>query len=91
MSSEMNIFKNGGFVIPSDQRKVKIDQSIISRTIKNLATPVFDFFTKEEKKEEISFVNYEEEIQKYEMKSAVIQRILNDADPKSRTKMNIVI
>ena len=36
-------------------------------------------------------LSFDEEIQKYEMKSAVIQKILKDADPNSRTRMNIVI
>ena len=91
MSSDMNVFKNNGFVIPSDKRKVVIDETIIKRTLKHLTAPVFDFFTKEETPEENPFINYEEEIQKYEMKSAIIQRILNDSDPTSRTRMNIVI
>ncbi len=92
MSSDMNLFQNGGFVIPSDKRKVVIDETIIKRTIKHLAAPVFDFFTKEEETQEQNpFMNFDEEIQKYEMKSAVIQKILKDADPNSRTRMNIVI
>ena len=91
MSSDMNVFQNGGFLIPSDKRKIVIDETIIKRTLKHLTSPVFDFFTKEEQQEENPFINYEEEIQKYEMKSAIIQKILNDSDPTSRTRMNIVI
>ena len=86
-----NLFTGGGLVKPSEQRQIQIDQQAVGRTLRNLAAPVFDFFTKEAEPKETTIVDYEAEIQKYEMRSAITQRILNDADPNSRTRMNVVI
>lgn len=92
MSSDVNIFKNN-YNIQTEQRKVVIDQDAITRTLKKIAAPVFDFFTKEEApvQEVNPFVNYEEKIETYELRSAKIEKILKDADPNSRTHFNIVI
>ena len=92
MSSDMNNFQKPSIVIPSDQRKVVIDGNAVGRTLKKMAAPVFEFFTKEETPTEANaIVDYSAEIEKIEMKKAVTQRILNDSDPTARKKMNIVI
>lgn len=92
MSSDFNVFKNG-YTVRSHQQQahVVIDKDAIQRTLENLTAPVFDFFSSSKSPEETAIVDYESAIKKYEMRSAVIQRILNDSDPKSRTTMNVVI
>ncbi len=90
MASGMN-FNQPNINIPAEQPRVAIDGTAVGRTLKKLAAPVFDFFTKEDVQEENPFLNYEEEIQKVEMRTAITQNILNDSDPKARKKINIVI
>lgn len=86
-----NLFKGGGLVSPSTQAQVTIDKDAVGRTLRNIAAPVFDFFTKEAEPQETTNVDYEREIQKYEMRAAITQKILNDSDPKARKRMDIVI
>jgi len=89
--ADMN-FQNTGFQIPSDNRIVKIEGNAVQRTLKRIAAPVFDFFTKtEEPAETIQPEDYEKAIAETEMKSAKIQKILNDSDPNARRSLNVVI
>ena len=83
MSSDFNVFKNG-YTVRSHQQQaqVVIDKDAIQRTLQNIAAPVFDFFSSSNPTEEIAPIDYEAAIHKYKMRSAVIQRILNDSDPK---------
>ena len=89
--SDFNL-QNTGFKIPSEHTPIKIDENAVKRTLKSIAAPVFDFFTKTESPEEgKEILNYEQAINDAEMKSAVIQKILNDSDPNARRNLNIVI
>ena len=85
-----NLFKSGGLVKPS-QQQITIDKDAVGRTLRNIAAPVFEFFTKEAEVTEVKDINYEQEIQKYEMRTAITQRILNDSDPKARKRFDTVI
>jgi len=85
----MNSFNKTNIVQPTEQ--IQIDKNAVGRTLRNIAAPVFDFFTKEAEPQENEILDYTAEIEKYEMRSAITQKILNDSDPKARTKMNIVI
>ena len=90
--AEMNTsIYNNGILTKQSEPKINIDKNSFARTLRHIAAPVFDFFTKEVEPQEIENVNYESEIQKYEMRSAITQRILNDSDPNSRTRFNTVI
>ena len=87
-----NLFRGGGLVKTSQQQsQIELGKNAVKRTWKIISAPVFDFFTKEAKPEEQEIVDYEAEIAKYEMRSAITQRILNDVDPKSRTHIDFVI
>lgn len=90
--ADMN-FQNTGFKIPSDNtRIIKIDENVVKRTLKHIAAPVFDFFTKTEEPEEtLQPVDYDKAIAETEMKAANIQKILNDSDPNARKTLNVVI
>ena len=88
--ADVNIFKNGGFVFPSENSPVKINEKVVKKSLEHIAAPVFEFFTKGAEKEP-AVTDYDGAISSQEMKNAVVQKILNDADPASRSSFNIVI
>ena len=77
--------------IQQSQSQIIIDKNAIGKTLRNIAAPVFDFFTKEAEPQETANLDYDNEIQKYEMRTAITQKILNDSDPKARSRFNTVI
>ena len=85
-----DLIKGGNTIQPS-QPQIVIDKNVVGRTLRNIAAPVFDFFTKEVEPQDPSNIDFDNEIQKYEMRNATTQRILNDSDPNSRTRFNTVI
>ena len=99
MASDINNSNNNteylkqGYTVPAETRTVKVDENAVKRTLKNIAAPVFDFFTKpaEEEPVEVAFKDYEKEIDNYNLKYAVTQKIMNDSDPTANKKINIVI
>ena len=98
MASDINNSNNNTnylkqeIIVPAEKRKVIVDENAVKKTLKNMAAPVFEFFTKvETPQDEVSFKDYEKEIDNYNMKYAVTQKILNDSDPYAKKRINIII